>query len=205
MARPLLLTFATELEARQSLRALSAERQEGNLWHFAGGAILVTGMGVIRAAIELSRHLERSGTYSALWNLGFAASLHEESVGTIWPIECICRFNPWTCDATSQRLFQTCFPRIGVGGAAGGKTLVSVDVPVHQARLKSRLARTAQLLDMEGYAVISVAKDFALTTRCIKIISDRAEKGGRAQLHAGAEAFSLELSRWLSRELKELG
>lgn len=202
MSDSLLLTFATELEARKTLQALDAARISHELWRFAKGDILVTGMGIVQTSICLSRHLERSNRYSALWNLGFAASLKKEAIGSIRPVKHLHRLNPWhTCDLTSQKFFLSCFPPQVLTGSAQGAVLVTVDAPLHQTDLSAKLSRSADLLDMEGYAAIAVANSFALPAHCVKIVSDFGENGGREQLRANASAVSLTLARWVFAQL----
>lgn len=202
MPNSLLLAFATEVEARQTLKTFGADRCSQNLWRFAKGDILVTGMGIVQTSICLSRHLESCKGYSALWNLGFAASLKRETLGSICPVKQIHRLNPWKkCDATSQQFFLSCFPPLVLADSSRGCDLVTVDAPLHQTAMRAKLGQSADLLDMEGYAAISVAKSFNLAARCVKIVSDFAKCEGREQLRAGASALSLSLARWLSEQL----
>ena len=88
---------------------------------------------------------------------------------------------------------------IDLGGT--GPVLASGDLFVDGAAERARLAAVADLVDMEGYAVAKVAKDFGLDVTLVKQISDRAGDGAGRTWREAVDECAERLGEWLRREL----
>ncbi|WP_408899505.1 nucleosidase [Nocardioides sp. R1-1] len=143
----------------------------------AGIEVLVTGIGKTAAATALARHLAGRGDLADLEvvNLGTAGGLHDGlgaehglyEVGTVVNHDI-------NADAIRALGYD---PRERIVVGTGETVLASGDVFVTDPAVRTRLAAQAQLVDMEGYAVAYVAREFGLPVRLVKHVSDNADEG----------------------------
>jgi adenosylhomocysteine nucleosidase len=77
--------------------------------------------------------------------------------------------------------------------------LASGDVFVSDPLVRDRLARWAQLVDMEGYAVAYAAREFGVPVRLVKHVSDAADESA-LDWPTRVEASAVELGTWLSEQ-----
>jgi adenosylhomocysteine nucleosidase len=88
---------------------------------------------------------------------------------------------------------------IEVGGA--GAVLASGDAFICDAVARDRLAARADLVDMEGYAVARVAREFGLEVTLVKEVSDGAgEEAGRSWKES-VDACAGRLGQWVHAHL----
>lgn len=153
-----------------------ALEEEAQHLHVSDLPVLVTGVGKVCAASSLAAVLARQRP-SRIINLGTAGALGEGLSGT----------------QVVGRVLQHDFDDEGVFGLTGehfgepielgaeGPVLASGDLFVSGGDRRAQLvARGADLVDMEGYAVARVARDFGLPAMLVKEISDRAcDSAGR--------------------------
>ena len=66
-----LIVFAHPVEAQVALQKLEAKEVEPNLWRIEGGAILITGGGMVAAAAAVARY---ASGFSHIDNIGSAGS-----------------------------------------------------------------------------------------------------------------------------------
>jgi hypothetical protein len=179
--KELLITFATEKEARGTIDALKA-RQEGDLFVFERGAIFITGMSSLAAAVNLAQILS---AYEEIWNIGLAGSFTKEE--GLFPIGSITKFlfMPETTSLHSRTFFVP--PPLILGT---GKKLITSDFPIHD----QTLSLNADLVDMEGYGVALLCQKMQKKLKMWKIVSDFAEKGGEERIRAYIEALSLQMA-----------
>jgi len=141
--------------------------------------VLVTGIGKTAAATSLARHLasyadaERASL--EVINIGTAGALLPHlsglfEVGTV--------INHEISAAALRALGYDAREELTVG--PGQTVLASGDVFVTDAVLRDTLARRAQLVDMEGYAVAYVAAEFGVPARLVKYVSDTADESAHS-------------------------
>lgn len=75
--------------------------------------------------------------------------------------------------------------------------LVTCDQPLFDPERRDQLAAWGALVDMEGAAVASVARDRGLPCTLIKGVTDLADAGGRADLHRRLESVSRQIAKIL--------
>lgn len=188
----LLIAFATKKEALPTLSAFKAVAENEQLYRFDQGQIVITGMGSL-AAISGIAHLP----FDELLNVGFAASLKGEAVGTIVPVGQVAKLPFLPEGAYSQRFFEAVHPMITLGE---GKRLMTADFPVHHKALKERLE--ADLIDMEGYGLAFLCRKMGKKATMWKIISDFAEEGGQALIERSVSSLAEKIAEHLWTILK---
>ena len=173
-----LLVVALEEEAR-SLREL-------------GWPVLLTGVGKLRAATRLARALATARP-SHILNLGTAGSLVEDLSG-VFPIGSVLQhdFDDESIAALTGHSFSPLLPL-----DPEGPLLASGDRFVAGDPLRAELvARGARLVDMEGYAVATVARAFDLPVTLVKVVSDSAEAGAARDWQDTLHLCSQALAAW---------
>ncbi len=159
----------------------------------AGAPLLITGMGKLRAATALVRHLaERPGRYRRVVNIGTAGALHERHGGLYLPSRVI------EHDISATELAAIGYPVTDTWELPGGDgtVLASGDTFVADAAVRDRLARRADLVDMEGAAVAHVCGDFGIPVRLAKVVSDHADDAAM-DWPAAIDAAARSLAEWL--------
>ena len=149
-----------------------ALEEEATHLHISELPVLVTGVGKICAASALSAVLSRRRP-SRLVNLGTAGALKDGLAGTHVVGRVIQHdFDDRGIHALTGEHFGA---PIDLGSA--GPVLASGDVFINDTEARGRLAAQADLVDMEGYAVARVAREFGLDVMLVKEISDGASEG----------------------------
>ena len=154
--------------------------------------LLITGIGKVRAAMALTRRLER-GDYGAVVNIGTAGALHDRHSGIFRPSTVI------EHDISAAELAA-----IGVhlddrwevpGG--DGTVLATGDTFVTDPVHRGRLAERADLVDMEGAAVAQVCRHYGVPLTLVKTVSDKADESAMDWPDV-VDAAARDLARWLS-------
>ena len=174
-----------------------ALEEEATHLHVSEIPVLVTGVGKISAAYALSAVLARQRP-ARIINVGTAGALHDGLSGT----------------HVIGRVIQHDFNNEGVHALTGhqfgepidlgpaGPVLGSGDLFVSGGEARERLiAACADLVDMEGYAVARVARNFGLPTTLVKQVSDRAEDGAARTWKESLDECAEQLGEWLRREV----
>ncbi len=174
-----------------------ALEEEAQHLHVSEFPVLVTGVGKICAASALSALLARQRP-SSLINLGTAGALQEGLRGT----QVISRViqHDFDDDGVFALTGEHFGEPIELGGT--GPVLASGDAFISGGPLRDRLmARGAQVVDMEGYAVARVARDFGLSVTLVKEISDSACEGAAKSWTETLDECAERLGAWVRREL----
>lgn len=157
--RPLLVA-ATEAEARYFPRSHET---------------LVTGLGKTAAATALTRRLasydEKELASLEVINLGTAGALHADLAG-LFEIGTVLN-HEINAEAIRSLGYD---PRESIVVGAASTVLATGDVFVTDPVLRDVLARRAQLVDMEGYAIAYVCAEFCVPVRLVKYVSDAADE-----------------------------
>lgn len=156
--------------------------------------ILLTGIGRINAVAALTEALSGAVMPMSVLNIGTAGSLRSAGgvhlVGTVL-------LHDFSHSAVADLTGGVAYPPIPL--ADGGPVLATGDLFVEDSAVRARLAETADLVDMEGYAVAWVARRHGVPVELIKLVSDPAdEDAGRLWIEGVAEC-----SRVLDAHLAE--
>lgn len=132
--------------------------------------VLVTGIGKVPAAAAVARALAGDPGISAVVNIGSAGALHDslEGVHEIGRV-----LNHDLSAGVLRRLGVD--PQEWLDLPADGLRLATGDLFVTDPVVRGGLARLADLVDMEGYAVAWAARQAAVPVRLVKHVSDKAD------------------------------
>ncbi len=176
------------------LLVVAVEEEAAHL-HVSSLPILVTGVGKICAASSLSSILSRRRP-SRIINLGTAGALREGLIGTHVIGQVIQH------DFNDEAVFALTGVHFGEPIKFGvGPVLASGDVFVTGGESRARLAALADLVDMEGYAVARVAREFGLPVALVKEVSDSAGEDAGSSWTESLDACAERLGLWVRREV----
>ena len=152
------IVFATTMEARPFL---DRGAHEGTVAEICG-----MGMEAARAATEklISEH-----GCTTIINAGVCGALHHRlERGGVYRVSMV----------STEHLKAA----VNVGIGIGLKKLVTVDEPVFEAERKRELAKQADLVDMEGYAVARVCEEHGIPCILIKGVTDFGDHNGKEDI-----------------------
>jgi adenosylhomocysteine nucleosidase len=163
----------------------------------SGLPVLITGMGKVNAATALAVTLARGPLPSVVVNLGTAGALHPGLTGT------------HEVGSVIQHDLDTDFIRRLTGQTVGAPLLLAGNGPVLATgdqfiaddEVRARLAARAQLVDMEGYALASVARRFGVPIRIVKNVSDEAGDGADRTWQMSVDKCARLLAEWVQQNL----
>lgn len=164
----------------------------------AGLPLVVTGLGKTAAAVATTRALaEQTGRTGHLGdlvvvNLGTAGALREGVTGLHEPGVVV--NHDVNADAVRALGYD---PRERLVVGDGDLVLASGDVFVTDPVVRDRLAATAHLVDMEGYAVAYAAAAFGVPVRLVKHVSDGADESATSWPDV-VDASARVLGEWLT-------
>ena len=159
--------------------------------------VLITGLGKVNAALQVSRALaDPTDRPDLVVNVGTAGALHDGMAGT----HVIGRVQQHDLD--SVVLEQLTGHRYGRPILLGdGPTLATGDVFVSDPETRARLAQHADLVDMEGYAVAAACRMAGVPVQLVKHVSDTADERARASWLSSVHQASAALADWLRTHL----
>ena len=159
--------------------------------------VLITGVGKVNAALQVSRALANPADRpDIVVNVGTAGALHDGMSGTheVGQVR--------QHDLDSVVLEELTGHRYGRPILLGnGPTLATGDVFVSDVTTRDRLATSADLVDMEGYAVAAACRMAGVPVKLVKHVSDTADEGARLTWRESVHRASAELARWLTTNL----
>ncbi len=159
--------------------------------------VLITGVGKVNAALQVSRALANPADRpDIVVNVGTAGALHDGMSGTheVGQVR--------QHDLDSAVLEELTGHRYGRPILLGnGPTLATGDVFVSDVTTRDRLATSADLVDMEGYAVAAACRMAGVPVKLVKHVSDTADEGARLTWRESVHRASAELARWLTTNL----
>lgn len=165
----------------------------------AGLPVLITGIGKTAAAAAVARALASYGDVSDLEviNIGTAGSLHDHHDGLFEPGIVI---NHDIDAAAIRALGYDPRERLDCGSGSTAVVLATGDVFVSAPDVRARLAADADLVDMEGYAVVYAAQQFGVPVRLVKHVSDNADETA-LDWPAMVDHSARHLGEWLVRNV----
>jgi len=172
-----------------------ALREEGEHLHDLGLPILVTGAGKVRAAAATARALADQEPAEVI-NLGTAGALKDGLEG----IHVVGRVVQHDFDG--EAIFELTGEHFGAPLELGaGPELATGDRFVANPELRDRLAKLADLADMEGYAVAAAAQSAGVPVRLVKIVSDDGTEHAARSWSDSMAACAEALAAWVGREV----
>ncbi|MEU1424533.1 nucleosidase [Kitasatospora sp. NPDC005751] len=159
--------------------------------------VLLTGIGKVNATAALATVLARGEHPSEVVNLGTAGALRSGWAGTHTVVQVIQH------DLDSPALLELTGRTYGAPlmvGKGDGPVLATGDQFVSGAAARDRLAEHADLVDMEGYAVATVAHRAGLSVRLVKHVSDEAGEGAVHSWRESVDDCARHLAGWVHHQ-----
>ena len=178
--------------------------EEAVYLHATGLPVLVTGAGKVNAAVALATVLGASSP-SRVINLGTAGALRDGVSGT----NVIGRVTQHDLD--DPALFALTGQHFGlpielqVDSGQPGLTLATGDVFVSDPHARERLGRSADLVDMEGYALVRAAQYAGVPVTLVKQVSDQAGEAAGQSWVEGVDACAALLADWVRANVDGAG
>ncbi|MGA5822419.1 nucleosidase [Kitasatospora sp. NPDC094028] len=159
--------------------------------------VLLTGIGKVNAAASLATVLAGGEQPSEVINLGTAGALRPGWEGTHHVVQVIQH------DIDTPALYALTGRHYGaplVVGKGDGPVLATGDLFVSDGAARERLAEHADLVDMEGYAVATVAHRAGLPVRLVKHVSDAAGEGAGHTWRESVDDCARHLADWVKAQ-----
>ena len=169
-----------------------ALEQEATHLHPLGLPILVTGAGKVNAAVAVATTLGEQRPISLI-NLGTAGALRPGLNGS----HVIAKVTQHDLD--DDALFSLTGLRFGepFDTAREGLTLTTGDSFIADPAARDRLAEHADLVDMEGYALVRAAAASRIPITLVKQVSDEAGEEAATSWSDTVDACSEKLAAWV--------
>lgn len=136
--------------------------------------VLELGVGKVSAGARLAARLA-AGDVDLVVNLGTAGGLHGQPMGTVVEVERVVQHD-LDVDGIAALVGRP-MPGGPLSLAHGTATLATGDTFITDPAIRARLAATADVVDMEGYAVVSTCRALGVDVRVVKCVSDGADGG----------------------------
>ncbi len=174
--------------------------------------VLLTGIGRINATAALTETLARGPLPTTVLNVGTAGALDDGPSSGLHGVHRISSvlLHDFSHSAVRKLAGADAYPPIALdvpaeGGGDGpsssdagpGKVLATGDLFVEDSATRARLAETADLVDMEGYAIAWVARRYGVPVELIKLVSDPADESAGKLWAAGVAECSRVLGEHL--------
>ncbi|WP_327066744.1 nucleosidase [Kitasatospora sp. NBC_01250] len=160
--------------------------------------VLLTGIGKVNAAAALTAVLAGGPHPSQVINLGTAGALRPGLDGRFHEIGTVLQHD------LDTEVLHTLTGR-SYGGpltlAAEGLTLATGDLFVSDSAARERLAAEADLVDMEGYALVEAARRADVPVRLVKYVSDQAGEGADQVWREAVDGCARRLAQWVGEHL----
>ena len=151
--------------------------------------VLVTGVGKVRAGVAVARVLASGVVPARVVNVGTAGGLTDGLTGTVEVGSVLQHdYDDEALHAITGRHDGPPLDLDTPAGAGAGPTLATGDLFVAGGERRDRVARIADLVDMEGYAVAAAAREFGVPVRLIKHVSDPADDDAGDTWASGVDA-----------------
>ena len=162
-----------------------------------GLAVLITGIGKVSASCAVARELARRPSVEVVVNVGTVGALRPGRSGLLLPSTVVDH------ELSGEVLAAMGYPVTTEIELAGGdgSALATGDTFVTDAALRERLARRADAVDMEGFAVAWAARQAGVGCRLVKHVSDQADAES-LNWPQRVDASARVLGDWLAQELR---
>jgi adenosylhomocysteine nucleosidase len=157
--------------------------------------VLITGLGKVNAAMALTRALTAATEEpSTILNVGTAGALRDGLTG----LHVVRRVIQHDLDGDLLRSLtdQTFGPPLDLAEPTG-VILATGDTFVAEVATRARLATRADLVDMEGYALVAVADELGIPIRMVKYVSDSADEQATRTWRHAVDYAAKQLASWV--------
>ncbi|MFG2842622.1 nucleosidase [Kitasatospora sp. NPDC048296] len=159
--------------------------------------VLLTGIGKVNAAVALATVLARGEKPSEVINLGTAGALRPGWEGIHHVVQVIQHdLNTEVLQTLTGRSYGAPL----VVGKGDGPVLATGDLFVDSPAARERLAEHADMVDMEGYAVATVAHRAGVPVRLVKYVSDEAGDGAAHTWRESVDDCARHLADWAHKQ-----
>ncbi|QNQ89483.1 nucleoside phosphorylase [Corynebacterium poyangense] len=156
---------------------------------------LITGIGRLNAATALTDYLAHHSAPSHIINVGTAGALSKAATpGIVHPIGTV-YLHDFSHEAIEAICGDSPYPPLHLNST--GLRLATGDQFIDTASARQALAKHAELVDMEGYAIAWVAQRYSIPVHLLKIVSDDANSDSRRLWHDAARQCSRLLGEWV--------
>jgi len=136
--------------------------------------VVLTGVGKTAAATAVAKALAETSGITEVVNVGTAGALRDGLEGIFEPGRVL--NHDLSADAIRVLGYDP-MEDLPVGSGDPDLVLASGDVFVTDPKVRALIAKRAQLVDMEGYAVVWACRAFHVPVRLVKHVSDNADEG----------------------------
>ncbi len=165
----------------------------------SGGVIIISGMGKVHSA-EAAKHLIANHQVTEMLNVGICGALSEDfAPGALVRITTVVDGDRILADEHVEPLPCT----EAASDTLRPGRLASVDDPIFQDDRRSKLARWADVVDMEGLAVAQVCRQGEIRFGMIKGVSDQADSRGKAEIQTNIAPVSERLAEQVDAALSQ--
>lgn len=183
----ILLAFATRIEAQPFIDYHCLTRQHAgsgyDLYQGKDCALIITGMGALKAAVHLSALLQQwkltGYPVTHVFNYGIAGSVcNALALGEVVVVDRVIKYDPVeSAKPQPDKHFAASFPDITLTRKRKDTlVLATSDHPIFTGDDARRVARHAKVVDMEGYGYAFAAHSQGVPIQLVKGISDFAHK-----------------------------
>lgn len=159
-------------------------------------AVLEVGVGKVSAATRIAAHLRTHPEVSLVVNVGTAGGLHGQAMGTVAEVGRVLQHD---LDVTGiAHLVGREMPGGPIELDADGVTLATGDRFITDPVARADLSDRADLVDMEGYAVVAACRAFNVPVRVVKCISDGADGEAAMTWKQALDRCAAELAAWVA-------
>lgn len=160
--------------------------------------VIVTGIGKVSAAVTVTAALSRyrGDGLPQVVNIGTAGALHVVHDGIFVPSSVL---NHDISSAAIRAAGHEVIDRIPLRGG-DGSVLATGDTFVSDSDVRDLLAQRADLVDMEGFAVVQACAHLGAECRLVKCVSDLADDSA-LDWASRIDACAEQLAEWLVSEL----
>ncbi|GAA0589461.1 nucleosidase [Streptomyces crystallinus] len=162
--------------------------------------VLLTGIGKVNAASALATVLGRGPRPSRVVNLGTAGALRPGWTGT-HVIGSVLQHD-LDSDVLAALTGELYGPQLDMSDR-DGPTLATGDTFIADEEARARLALRAHLVDMEGYALASVAQRAGVPLQMVKHVSDEAGEGAARTWRESVAECARVLAAWAGANVPE--
>jgi adenosylhomocysteine nucleosidase len=189
----MLIACATHIEADALIGELQARQVRDHLYRFTGGLIAIHGIGAYMTHQVLEPLFEED--VGEIWNIGFVGALRDDVARDVLHTVATSAKLAYAVGAGSRGLSTSwthaTLPEISL--AAQGVRLITTDWPVSTPAEKARLGEAFDIVDMEGYAIASLAQKKGVPCSLYKIVSDFCSETTLAEMRPKRASLASEL------------
>jgi adenosylhomocysteine nucleosidase len=166
--------------------------------------VLITGVGKLRAATAVTALLLQGGPPSIVINIGTAGALRPGLTG-IHDVASVLQHD--FDDSMFYELLGQHFgaPLLVIPSPEEGPLtrpiLATGDRFIAGGRERTALAKRADLVDMEGYAVVAACRGLRVPVRVVKLVSDDADEGAETTWAESLADHAHTLADWVKHHL----